>query len=281
MPIIGNTDKMSAVVDASGVVQYEMKLGDNKIHVNPLIGKSITLRHTSKKNCVECNSLMLKSHRNTGFCQKCFYSLAKADACRVSPEKCHYSNGTCREPSWGEKNCFNSHIVYVSNTGQRKVGITRHSSDSVSSRWLDQGATSAVPFIATKNRLLSGIVESILKKHVGDRTNWRKMLAETPKDDGLLELVEELKSLVDNEIQELQVKYGLTSVQWIINPVVQHIEYPVNKYPEKPKSVNLDKELKVTGVLAGIKGQYLLFDDGAVVNIRKYAGYELELTINE
>ncbi|PLX22597.1 MAG: hypothetical protein C0599_05975 [Salinivirgaceae bacterium] len=57
------------------------------------------------------------------------------------------------------------------------------------------------------------------------------------------------------------------------------ITYPVEKYPVKVKSVNLDKTPDFKSVLHGIRGQYLIFEDGQVLNVRKYNGYEIELNI--
>ena len=58
---------------------------------------------------------------------------------------------------------------------------------------------------------------------------------------------------------------------------VCEIGYPVNAYPEKVKAHNFDKTDTVSGVLQGIKGQYLILDSG-VLNVRKFSGYELELS---
>jgi len=281
MSVIGNTDKMDAVISSLGVVNYTLKVGDAKIDMNALIGKSITIRHTTTINCTACGRVTKESYRGSGFCRLCSNTLAKADACRISPEKCHYEAGTCREPKWGEQNCLTPHIVYVSDTGQRKIGITRHANDEVSSRWIDQGATSAVAIISTSNRFLSGEVEVICKKYISDRTNWRKMLQDIPSDDIMEIFIKEFKALIYGEIEELRAKHGLLAIQWIENPIIQNINYPVLKYPTKVKSVNLDKLLTFTGTLCGIKGQYFLFDDDSVMNIRKYAGYEIELTVND
>ena len=57
---------------------------------------------------------------------------------------------------------------------------------------------------------------------------------------------------------------------------VCEIMYPVATYPEKVKAHNFDKTASVSGKLQGIKGQYLILDTG-VLNVRKFAGYELEL----
>ena len=62
--------------------------------------------------------------------------------------------------------------------------------------------------------------------------------------------------------------------QYIIadNEVVE-IKYPVNQYPEKVKSINLDNIANYRGTLCGIKGQYLIFEDQHVMNIRRHNGY--------
>ena len=57
---------------------------------------------------------------------------------------------------------------------------------------------------------------------------------------------------------------------------VPKLVYPVEQYPEKVKSHNLDKTPVIRGKLQGIKGQYLILDTG-VINIRKYSGYELRI----
>ena len=56
------------------------------------------------------------------------------------------------------------------------------------------------------------------------------------------------------------------------------INYPVEQYPVKVTSFNLDKTPVVEGQLKGIKGQYLIFDTG-VINMRKYGGYKLALSV--
>ena len=55
------------------------------------------------------------------------------------------------------------------------------------------------------------------------------------------------------------------------------INYPVERYPEKVKSTGFDKQAEIEGCLAGIKGQYLIFDDNRVLNIRKHNGYRISL----
>ena len=59
-----------------------------------------------------------------------------------------------------------------------------------------------------------------------------------------------------------------------------NIKYPVTKYPLKPKSLNIVKEVSYYGRLVGVKGQYLIFDDETVFNIRSNEGLVLNLNIN-
>ena len=56
-------------------------------------------------------------------------------------------------------------------------------------------------------------------------------------------------------------------------------EYPVLGYPEKIKSINLDKEPSFQGRLIGIRGQYLIMSDNRVINLRKYSGYQIRLSV--
>ena len=61
------------------------------------------------------------------------------------------------------------------------------------------------------------------------------------------------------------------------NDDVIQLNYPVLKYPTKVKSLNFNKSPIIHGKLVGIKGQYLLFEGGEVINIRRHTGYYVEL----
>jgi hypothetical protein len=275
---IGNITKMNTKI-VNGIVDYNLPIGNELVHMNPLIGKTLTLNFDKTINCTHCNAQTEKSHKG-GYCKSCSETLAQCDTCRTKPDACAFSQGNCRDEAWGLANCFDSHLVYLSFTGSAKVGITRHSSDLVSSRWLDQGATSAIPFLMVSNRLLSGLVENIIKQHISDRTNWRKMLAHVDDSLTMQETADSIKILIADEINALQDEYGILAVQWLDNPTTQHIHYPVNTngYPLKVKSINLDKTPLFTGKLQGIKGQYLIFDNDMVINMRKYTGYNLNIS---
>lgn len=272
--IVGNIKKMQVGVDKQHRVTYQLPIGDSLIDMNALIGQHINVKHTGTINCVHCNRKTNKSF-NQGYCFVCLRALAQCDMCIMKPEQCHYAQGTCREPEWGEANCLQDHFVYLSNTGQVKVGITRFVSqgDGVSSRWIDQGATQAVAIYRVKERLLSGLLETEIAKHMGDKTNWRTMLKGEPELLDLPSMQAKVYELAAPRVAELQSEYGLQAIQTMdMEPV--KIEYPVDQYPAKIKSINLDKEGQFEGQLMGIKGQYLLLDQDRVINVRKYTGYE-------
>jgi hypothetical protein len=254
---------------------YHLPIGDHLVPMNDLIGQHIKVTFAGAIHCVNCHKKTKKSF-NQGHCFPCMRSLARCDTCIIKPELCHYSAGTCREPEWGEANCLQDHFVYLANTGQVKVGITRFVGGDVSSRWFDQGATQAVAIFRVKERLLSGLVETEVAKHVADKTNWRTMLKGQAQPLDLLDLQSKVYDLVSDHVQSLQDKYGIQSIQPTTSQPIE-IHYPVNQYPEKIKSINLDKEFHFEGQLLGIKGQYLLLDNDRVINVRKYTGYDLSI----
>ncbi len=58
---------------------------------------------------------------------------------------------------------------------------------------------------------------------------------------------------------------------------ILELSYPVLEYPVKVKSMGLDKNPLLKGVLKGIKGQYLIFQEGKVMNVRNHSGYRITL----
>ena len=255
-------------------VSYKMSLGGDDIHLNPLVKKKIKLKYLGRIYCIHCGRKSNKSF-NQGYCYPCFQKLAQCDSCIIHPEKCHFEQGTCREPVWGEKYCMQDHIVYLANSSGLKVGITR--ATQIPTRWIDQGAAQALAIIRVRSRLQSGILETMFKQKLNDKTNWRNMLRgePTPLDIAAESqfLIEEFKS----EIDEVKDRFGIFSVSVLngIRPVT--IKYPVEEYPKNITSFNFDKEPEVQGKLVGIKGQYLIFDSG-VINLRRFSGYEIELS---
>lgn len=267
----GPIRKMSTRLEAP--VAYTLPVGDARVSLNPLLGKTVALRYNGQINCVHCGRNTNKSF-NQGYCYPCFQKLAQCDSCIIHPEKCHYDLGTCREPEWGEEFCMQDHIVYLANSSGVKVGITR--ATQIPTRWIDQGAVQALAIIRVRSRLQSGSLEVLFKQHVADKTNWRDMLKSSDHATDLLAERDRLVGECRKDIDDLQQRFGFHAISVLsgIDPV--QIEYPVLSYPEKINSFNFDTAPDVEGTLLGIKGQYLIFDTG-VINMRRFAGYNLEL----
>ncbi|MCF4173289.1 DUF2797 domain-containing protein [Vibrio sp. McD22-P3] len=267
----GTLSKMRASLDSQ--VQYRLPVGEQEVELTSFIGKTLTLTHTGNIFCSSCGKKTKKSY-SQGHCFVCMKKLASCDMCIMKPETCHYDQGTCREPEWGEANCMVDHFVYLSNTSSLKVGITRHT--QIPTRWIDQGATQGLPILKVKTRQISGLIEVELAKHIADKTNWRTLLKQDGDPMELVEKAQELLPLVADQIAEIKAQYGNDAIE-VLSEVITPISYPVEVYPTKIKSHNFDKEPVVTGTLQGIKGQYLIFDTG-VINIRKFTSYEVEVS---
>ena len=255
-------------------VNYFLPLGKQELPLNPYIGKTLKLEFLGNIICKNCARKTSKSF-SQGFCFPCMRKLAQCDMCILKPETCHFHTGTCREPEWGERNCFVPHYVYLSNTSGLKVGITRHT--QIPTRWIDQGATQATIIFRVETRRQSGYVETAFKALVADKTNWRIMLKENQPDMDLLAKAKELKARFHQDIEQFIDIFPAEAIEDQNNDVTS-IRYPVLEFPEKIKSHNFDKQAVVAGMLMGIKGQYLMFDTG-VLNIRKFASYEVRISV--
>ncbi|OAI91248.1 DUF2797 domain-containing protein [Pseudomonas putida] len=266
----GSIRKMAARLETP-VVQYAFRLDELEVPVNPLIGQTVRLEYLGAIHCSHCGK-RTKTSFSQGYCYPCMTRLAQCDLCIMSPERCHYDAGTCREPSWGEQFCMTDHVVYLANSSGIKVGITRAS--QLPTRWLDQGASQALPILRVATRQQSGLVEDLLRSQVPDRTNWRTLLKGDAEALDLVAVRDQLFDSCADGIRGLQERFGLQAIQPLVDAEVLEIRYPVEAYPGKIVSFNLDKNPVAEGTLLGIKGQYLIFDTG-VINIRKYTAYQL------
>lgn len=269
----GDIRKMQSTLTDSAV-DYALPMGDSTVPLNALLGESISLSFLGAIHCVHCGRKTKKSF-NQGYCYPCFRRLAQCDSCIMSPEKCHYAAGSCREPEWGDANCMVDHFVYLANTSGLKVGITRGT--QVPTRWIDQGASQALPAFRVASRLDSGLVEVTFAAHVADKTAWQRMLkgANDPMD-----LPAERARLMEtctDAIEALQRDRGIDAITALDTEDVTEINYPVLEYPSKVKSMTFDKVPEVSGTLMGIKAQYLILDTG-VINMRRHAGYAVALS---
>lgn len=257
---------------ADSPVHYQLPIGDTAIPLNPLLGQKLHLEFSGNIHCIACDRKTNKSF-NQGYCYPCFKSLAACDMCIVRPETCHFDAGTCREPEWGIQHCMQPHYIYLANTSGAKVGITR--ATQIPTRWLDQGASDALLIFKVNSRLHSGLVESVLKQHISDRTDWRRMLKGEPEPIDLSTKRDQLMDACGNELVVLEEEFSYPLKT--IKEEQKKFCYPVLEYPSKVSALNFDKTPIVEGTLMGIKGQYLILDSG-VINIRKFAGYHI--TIN-
>ena len=265
----GALSKMSTRLEQP--VQYSLRLGEQDLDLNALLGQGVRLEYLGAIHCSHCGRKTKKSF-SQGYCYPCFSKLAQCDTCIMSPERCHYAAGTCREPAWGEQFCMTDHVVYLANSSGAKVGITR--ATQVPTRWIDQGATQALPIMRVATRQQSGLVEDVLRSQVTDRTNWRAMLKGEALPLDLAQLAGEIFETCQDGITALQERFGLQAIQPLSDLAVVDIAYPVLAYPAKVASFDLEKTPVVEGTLQGIKGQYLIFDTG-VINIRKFTAYQL------
>lgn len=268
----GHLSKME--VELATPVAYSLPMDEERVALNDLLGQRISLSYGGDIHCCYCGRKSKKSF-NQGFCYPCFQKLARCDSCIVSPEKCHYEQGTCREPEWGEEFCLAEHVVYLANSSGVKVGITR--ATQLPTRWIDQGAVQALPIMRVATRLQSGLVEDALRQHVADKTNWRTMLKGNIDAVDLPARRDQLFDLCRAQLDALQQRFGLQAIQPVHDAPCVNIEYPVLEYPTKLTSQNFDKTPLVEGTLMGIKGQYLILDTG-VINIRKFTAYQVSFS---
>ncbi len=287
--ITGSLSKMHSALlagteSSKSQVTYQLPVGDQLLPLNDLLGRQLSMQYQGEIHCCHCGRKTKKSF-NQGFCYPCFKKLPQCDSCIISPEKCHYDQGTCRDPSWGEKFCMTDHVVYLANSSGLKVGITR--ATQVPTRWIDQGATQAMPFIRVATRQQSGLLEVIFKEFINDRTNWRAMLKGPAAPLDLHDTARELLEMNGSRVTALQEQFGIQAIQPLAGvtsadtapSAVLNIDYPVIEYPAKVTSRSFDKEPLIEGTLLGIKGQYLILDNG-VVNIRKHTAYQVSVAVN-
>ena len=254
-------------VEQPSNVQYTLRDENNSVLMNSLIGKELTLTHTENKYCSVCDS-KVKKFFGQGFCYPCFAKAPENSECIIRPELCKGHQGEGRDPEWEERNHNQPHVVYLAIASGIKVGVTRET--QVPYRWIDQGASRAVKIAVTENRYQAGMMEVALKEFASDKTHWQRMLKnEVATDIDIIEAKDLLIDKLDEEFMELVSD----------DDEVTELNYPSIRFPEKVKSHNLDKEPIIEGTLEAIKGQYLLFEGGKVINIRKYGGYFVEIEV--
>ena len=246
-------------------INYFLPIENDLLQVNQLIGKSIQIKHVGYQ-CLGCGD----DHGifRQGFCKKCFFESPMAGTWIMKPEESKAHLGIAdRDLEFEKQMQLQPHIVYLSNTGAIKVGITRKK--QLPTRWIDQGAHQALAILEVPNRYLAGVAEVALKEHISDKTNFRVMLSKPESTLDLKQHWNSLKAYVPSEVSD-----------FIVESEVVHLNFPFDPQGKEVQSTNLTKEPELNGVLTGIKGQYLLFEDGRVFNVRSHEGYQIELRLN-
>ncbi|MDO6471360.1 DUF2797 domain-containing protein [Maribacter sp. 1_MG-2023] len=247
-------------------IQYYMLFESDFLNVNQILDKTLKIEFI-KHQCLNCGND--RPIYRQGFCKTCFFEIPSAGDWIMRPElsKAHLDQED-RDLAYEKKVQLQPHIVYLANSSNVKVGVTRKG--QIPTRWIDQGAHEAIEIVEVPNRYLAGITEVALKDYVGDKTNWRTMLTNTVVDENLQEWRDKLKKYIPEEA----LPYFLDS------NAETELEFPVLQYPTKVKSLNLTKTPSFEGKLKGIKGQYLIFEDNTVFNVRGSEGHYVGLTIS-
>ena len=250
-------------VEHTNPINYYLKTESEEIFLNKFIGGHISLSYSGEIFCIACGRKTNKSF-GQGYCYPCFSTSPENEECVLRPELCQAHLGIARDMDYAREHCLKDHFVYLAASSEIKVGVTRMS--QIPTRWIDQGASSAIKIACTPNRFLAGQIEVSLKKHFTDKTNWRSMLTNkiivNPNFQNAIELID---SVLDPELKQYLLH----------NEPVNELQYPVNEFPIKVNSVSFDNETLIDGKLMGIKGQYLILDQGRVLNIRKHSGYKV------
>lgn len=246
-------------------IQYYLVFENSFLNVNQVLNKEITIQMEGYQ-CLNCGKK--KKIFRQGFCYDCFYSSPAVGDWIMNPELSTAHLGIAdRDLDYETKVQLQPHIVYLALSSEVKVGVTRKT--QVPTRWIDQGAEKAIAIVEVPNRYLAGITEVALKNHFADKTNWRKMLTNDIVTTDLIREKANVQPLLPQEVQE----YFYSEKNDLYE-----LHYPVLTYPKKITSLSLEKTPLFKGVLMGIKGQYLLFEDGTVFNIRSSEGYIVSIT---
>jgi hypothetical protein len=246
-------------------VQYYLIFETDFLHLNQILDKTISINFL-RYQCLNCK--LQKKIFAQGFCYSCFTSIPQSGNWIMNPELSTAHLGIeDRDLDYEKQVQLKPHIVYLANSSNVKVGVTRKT--QIPTRWIDQGAHEAIEIVEVPNRYLAGITEMALKQHVSDKTNWRKMLTNDIIDLNLEEEREKLKKYIPEAAKEY----------YLANNKETEIVFPVLEYPKKVKTLKLTKAPYFEGVLKGIKGQYLLFQDGTVFNVRNHEGFVVEISV--
>lgn len=263
MQVRGTLAKMRTAL--GDPIAYSLHLGDEVVSLNALLGEEISLVFTGARYCRVCGK-RVRTLYGEGFCWPDFERDAANSPCIVRPELCEAHLGGGRDPAWEARYHHQPHAVYVADSGGLKVGVT--GADNTVPRWIDQGASAGARIAVVPYRRLAGDIEVALKATLSDRTAWQRMLAADACDlDALREAQAGAIASIPSELAEHAR---------VDEPIVA-LKYPMLSRPTKVRGVDLGKAPTARGRLVGIRGQYLVFGDGAALNVRRHTGFQVTL----
>jgi len=248
-------------------VRYTLEVGDATVDVASRLGTELSIEALARTTCRHCGAASDRRFGD-GYCYRCFSTLARCDLCVVSPDRCHYAQGTCREPEWGESFCMRPHAVYLANSGGAKVGIARL--DNVPGRFIDQGAAEAMVVMTTATRQQAGFVEKALARHLSEQSDWRAIAAQSRVAIDLAALLSQLRRAARAALDELDARFP-HQLAWVARPAPLAFRYASVGRCERIEQLKLDPAHPQGGRLIGVRGPYLLFERG-VLNVRAHGG---------
>jgi hypothetical protein len=250
----------------SNPIEYYLVFETSFLNMNQLLDKQLEINFVGYQ-CLNCGKK--KKIFRQGFCYDCFMTSAAVGDWIMKPElSTAHLDVEDRDLDYEKRVQLQPHIVYLALSSEVKVGVTRKT--QVPTRWIDQGAIEAISIVEVPNRYLAGITEVALKNHYADKTNWQKMLKNEYQHVDLIAERLKLEHLIPAEVKE----YFYSTKEDLYQ-----MHFPVLEYPKKVSSLNLDKTPNFSGKLKGIKGQYLLFEDGTVFNVRTFEGYIVKINL--
>lgn len=263
MTIEGQIHKM--ITEIGQPIQYYMDLNGDFLDVNQQLGKKIQLTHDHNV-CMGCG--LDKTIFRMGFCKNCFFTLPQANENIIRPELSTAHLGIeKRDLEWEKSFELQPHIVYLAVSAEVKVGVTRLT--QLPTRWIDQGASAAIVLAKTNNRYEAGMIEVALKQHLTDKTSYQRMLRNEILSVDLTQVKQEMRKFVPAEFAHFFSE----------EEVVTFLDYPVLQFPKKIKSLKLENHATYEGTLVGIKGQYWIFEDQTVWNVRAHEGRYVKMDI--
>lgn len=286
MQVSGILSKMPTSRGADSTVRYTLRLEQARpgvgldppdfaeVDLNRFIGASCAIEFDGSRTCVRCGRSVDRLF-GEGLCYPCFTTAPEASECIVRPELCEAHLGRGRDPAWEEAHHNTPHTVYFAVSSALKVGVTRDT--NLPTRWIDQGASWAVAIAHTPYRRLAGTIEVALKDLYTDRTAWQRMLktVEPPSFDLAAEAarVRDRVAAADAGLVDLLLPAA--------EMIPTEITYPMESIPERVRSHTLDKAPTLAARLIGIRGQYMVFEDGTVFNVRRHSGYRVTVDLGE